>query len=116
MSETTRFPDLPLHSESGLVILVLQTDFENTDLALVQLEKSHIAGTFCTGVKSAQYQCGGVNTAASLSSRAGDVDSEREPESEPAALLLQPHFCTAGACCQHSLSCHLPASCPHLQN
>lgn len=60
MSDKTRLPDLPLHSESDLAMLALKTDVENTDLALVQLEKSRIAGTFCTDVKSAQHQCGGV--------------------------------------------------------
>lgn len=52
-SDTTRLPDLPLHSESKLVMLALKTDVRNTDLALVPLEKSHLAGTFCTDVKSA---------------------------------------------------------------
>ena len=52
-SDTSRLPNLPLHSERDLMMLALKTDFENRDLALVQLEKSHIAGTFCTDVKSA---------------------------------------------------------------
>lgn len=63
-SDTTRLPDLPLHSESDLAMLALKTDFENMDPALVQLEKSRIAGTFCTDVKSAQHQRGGVNATA----------------------------------------------------
>lgn len=62
-SDTTRLPDLPLHSESDVAALALKPDFENMDLALVQLEESHIAGTFCTDVKSAQHQRGGVNAA-----------------------------------------------------
>lgn len=33
--------------------VTLKTDFGNMDLALVQLEKCHVAGTFCTDVKSA---------------------------------------------------------------
>lgn len=66
MSDTTRLPDLPLHSESDLVMLALETDFQNTDLALVQLEKSHLAETFCPDVKSAQDQRRDVNTTAKL--------------------------------------------------
>lgn len=84
--------------------VTLKTDFGNTDLALVQLEKSHVAGTFCTDVKPAWHQHESVNATTKPVLTPG-VCTRKVPESwgaalllcKPPSLLLQQHFCTAGA-------------------
>lgn len=84
--------------------MTLKTDFGNTGLAPAQLEKSHIAGTFCTDVKPVYHQHESVNatTKPVLTLR---VHTQNVLESwgaalllcNPPSLLLQQHFCTAGA-------------------
>lgn len=111
----------------------LKTDFGNMDLTLVQLEKSHVSGTFHTGVKSAWHQHKSV-TATPKAVLTPGVCTGNVPESWGAAILpcsppsLHPSFSASSLSaaaatllhcwgpCQCALSCHPPASCPRLQN